>query len=41
MGKVKEVWSQVEEKWDEMLLQYHMQGKKRKKRVIYKKTIKK
>ena len=40
MGKVKEMLSQIEEKWDEMLFQYHMQGKKRKKKVIYKKKIK-
>ena len=41
MGKVKEYWSKIEEEWDNMLYQYRMQGKKRKKKVIYKKTVKK
>ena len=41
MGKVKEWLGEIEEEWNNMLFQYHMQRKKRKKKVIYKKTVKK
>ena len=38
MGKMKELWAEIEEEWNEMLFNYHMN--KEKKKVIYKNKIK-
>jgi hypothetical protein len=38
MGKMKELWAEIEEEWNEMLFHYHMNREKKK--VIYKNKIK-
>ena len=39
MGKMKELWAEIEEEWNEMLFHYHM-NREKKKKVIYKNKVK-